>query len=71
MGGTSCNSTSDKPLTISAVRVPRWNGGTSNDKKYFSEKSIEKALTTVKNHIKTDSHQECFTVDILIFACPT
>ena len=40
MGGTSCNSTpnstSDKSLTIRAVRAPRWNGGTSNDKNYFS-----------------------------------
>ena len=30
-----------------------WNGGTSNDKIYFSEKSTEKVLTTVKKpHFK-------------------
>ena len=46
-------STSDKPLIIKIVRVQRWNGGTSNDKIYFSEKSTEKVLTTVKKpHIK-------------------
>ena len=67
MGGTSCNSTpnstSDKSLTIRAVRAPRWNGGTSNDKNYFSEKSTEKVLTTVKNYTKENSHQKCFTVN--------
>ena len=70
MGGTSCNSTpnstSDKSLTIRAVRAPRWNGGTSNDKNYFSEKSTEKVLTTVKNYTKENSHQKCFTVNTLM-----
>ena len=37
--------------------MQRWNGGTSNDKIYFSEKSTEKVLTTVKNHTKEDSHR--------------
>ena len=50
-------STSDKPLIIKIVRVQRWNGGTSNDKIYFSKKSTEKVLTTVKNHTKEDSHR--------------
>ena len=35
------------------ITTPRWKGGTSNDKKYFSEKVQEKVLTTVKRlHIK-------------------
>ena len=53
MGGTSCNSphnpTADKPLIINIVRASRWKGGTSNDKKYFSEKSTEKVVTLVVN----------------------
>ena len=53
-------------MTIRAVRAPRWNGGTSNDKKYFSEKSTEKVLTTVKNYTKENSHQKCFTVNTLM-----
>ena len=46
------NSTLHKPLIIKAVMPPRWKGGITNDKKYFSEKMQEKVLTTVKNKAK-------------------
>ena len=46
------NSTMYKPLIIRAVAPPRWKGGITNDKKYFSENMAEKVLTTVKNHTK-------------------
>ena len=42
------NSTMYKPLIIRVVTPPRWKGGITNDKKYFSEKVQEKVLTTVK-----------------------
>ena len=34
------------------ITTSRWKGGTSNDKKYFSEKRQEKVLTAVKNREK-------------------
>ena len=34
------------------ITTARWKGGTSNDKKYFSEKRQEKVLTAVKNKEK-------------------
>ena len=40
------NSTMYKPLIIRAVAPPRWKGGITNDKKYFSEKVQEKVVTT-------------------------
>ena len=46
------NSTMHKPLIIRAVAPPRWKGGITNDKKYFSENMAEKVLTTVKNCTK-------------------
>ena len=42
------NSTIYNRLIINMITTPRWKGGTSNDKKYFSEKVQEKVLTTVK-----------------------
>ena len=47
-----------KPLIIRLVTSPRWKGGITNDKKYFSENMAEKVLTTVKNHTKQDSHHD-------------
>ncbi len=35
-----------KPLIIRAVTPPRWKGGITNDKKYFSENMAEKVVTT-------------------------
>ena len=46
------NSTLDKPLIIRVVTMRRWNGGITNDKKYFSGKRWEKVLTAVKNNTK-------------------
>ena len=46
------NSTSHNPLIINVITTARWKGGTSNDKKYFSEKRQEKVLTAVKNKEK-------------------
>ena len=46
------NSTMYKPLIIRAVTSPRWKGGITNDKKYFSENMAEKVLITVKNNTK-------------------
>ena len=50
MGGTSYNSThnstSCKQLIINVVTMQRWKGGITNQKKYFSEKSAEKVVTT-------------------------
>ena len=34
------------------ITTARWKGGTSNYKKYFSEKRQEKVLTAVKNKKK-------------------
>ena len=52
MGGASCNSTRNSTkrnrLTIKAIITQRWNGGITNNKKYFSEKVQEKVLTIVK-----------------------
>ena len=45
------NSTSCKLLIINAVTMQRWKSGITNQKKYFSEKSAEKVLTTVKNTV--------------------
>ena len=46
------NSTTNNLLIIKAITTPRWKGGTSNDKKYFSENMAEKVLTAVKNKEK-------------------
>ena len=46
------NSTMYKPLIIRAVVPPRWNGGITNGKNFFSENMAEKVLTTVKNNTK-------------------
>ena len=35
-----------KPLIIRAVAPPRWKGGITNDKKYFSGKRQENVVTT-------------------------
>ena len=35
-----------KPLIIRVVAPPRWKGGITNDKKYFSENMAEKVVTT-------------------------
>ena len=56
-----------KPLNIRAVTPPRWKGGITNDKKYFSENMAEKVLTTVKNHTKQDSHHDLL-LEILLIA---
>ena len=40
------NSTMYKPLIIRVVTSPRWKGGITNDKKYFSENMAEKVVTT-------------------------
>ena len=42
------NSTMYKPLIIRVVTSPRWKGGITNDKKYFSEKEQENILISVK-----------------------
>ena len=42
------NSTSCKPLIIKVVTSPRWNGGITNDKIYFSENRVGKVLMTIK-----------------------
>ena len=46
------NSTIYNHLIIKMITIPRWKGGTSNDKNYFSEKTQEKVLTAVKNREK-------------------
>ena len=46
------NSTMYKPLIIRAITSPRWKGGITNDKTFFSENMAEKVLTTVKNNTK-------------------
>ena len=40
------NSTKRNRLTIKAIITQRWNGGITNNKKYFSEKVQEKVVTT-------------------------
>ena len=45
------NSTSYKPLIIKVVTALRWKGGITNEKKYFSENTVEKVLTTVKKTV--------------------
>ena len=40
------NSTIYNHLIIKMITIPRWKGGTSNDKNYFSEKTQEKVVTT-------------------------
>ena len=40
------NSTMYKSLIIKAITPPRWKGGITNDKKYFSENMAEKVVTT-------------------------
>ena len=42
------NSTTFKHLIIKAIATPRWKGGITNDKKYFSGKRQENILITVK-----------------------
>ena len=42
------NSTLPNVLNIKHIYCPRWKGGITNDKIYFSEKVQEKVLTTVK-----------------------
>ena len=42
------NSTTFKHLIIKTITAPRWKGGITNDKKYFSGKEAENILTTVK-----------------------
>ena len=42
------NSTTFKHLIFKTITTPRWKGGITNDKKYFSWKRAEKVLTTVK-----------------------
>ena len=59
------NSTLRKLLIIKVITIPRWKGGITNDKNYFSWNSIEKVLTTVKNWTKHGSHQENITVNPL------
>ena len=61
------NSTMYKSLIIKAITPPRWKGGITNDKKYFSENMAEKVLTTVKNHTKQDSHHDLL-LEILLIA---
>ncbi|MDD6535469.1 MAG: hypothetical protein PUF36_00710, partial [Prevotella sp.] len=46
------NSTSSNVLILRRITSPRWKGGITNDKKYFSEKRQEKVLTAVKNKEK-------------------
>ena len=43
------NSTTFKHLIIKAIATPRWKGGITNDKKYFSGKRQENILITVKS----------------------
>ena len=42
------NSTIRNSLIIRGMTTPRWKGGITNEKKYFSENRGEKVLTTVK-----------------------
>ena len=42
------NSTTFKHLIIKTITAPRWKGGITNDKKYFSGKRQENILITVK-----------------------
>ena len=42
------NSTIRNSLIIRAMTTPRWKGGITNDKKYFSGKRQENVLMTVK-----------------------
>ncbi|MDD6511067.1 MAG: hypothetical protein PUF52_07675 [Prevotella sp.] len=42
------NSTTFKHLIFKTITAPRWKGGITNDKKYFSGKRQENILTTVK-----------------------
>ena len=43
------------------ITTARWKGGTSNDKKYFSEKRQEKVLTAVKNKEKYSWYTHVYT----------
>ncbi len=43
------NSTTFKHLIFKTITAPRWKGGITNDKKYFSGKEQENILTTVKS----------------------
>ena len=40
------NSTIYNRLIIKMITIPRWKGGTSNDKNYFSEKNIGKSINS-------------------------
>ena len=40
------NSTSRNPLIVKTITTPRWKGGITNDKIYFSENRQEKVVTT-------------------------
>ena len=69
---STTNSTTNIPLIINAITTARWKSGTSNNKKYFSEKRQEKVLTSVKTrkntrgtHIFTD-----FFCVLLDFSAP-
>ena len=55
------NSTTHNQLIIKMITTPRWKGGTSNDKKYFSEKRQEKVLTAVKNKEKYSWYTHVYT----------
>ena len=55
------NSTTNNPLIIKAITTARWKGGTSNDKKYFSEKRQKKVLTAVKNKEKYSWYTHVYT----------
>ena len=54
------------------ITTARWKGGTSNDKKYFSEKRQEKVLTAVKNKEKYSwyTHFHGFFCVLLDFSAP-
>ena len=66
------NSTTNNLLIIKAITTPRWKGGTSNDKKYFSENMAEEVLTAVKKKEKYSwyTHFHGFFCVLLDFSAP-